>query len=351
MIINYSDKNIKKNGRTFEENDMLHFSQSCSGIEFNIKAKQVSVHIVTNSPDMEQIHKGYIGVVLDDNPDTFKKIPVFEREADYIIFKSENAQQHRISVFKVSENYMAYVAIKHITADDEAIILTKPNNCERLVEFIGDSITCGYGIESTDPEEKFTTEKENVYYTYAAQAARHFKMDMRFVSRSGIGIYSSWTDKQVPNRDLLMPEYYLLTDSYYDTLNPESKKHVWDFQKERKADLIVINLGSNDASWTNGHMEREELFYNAYVDFLSLIKKKNPTSKIICAYGAFESTLIDKVSAAVETVKKLAACEDIYTFTFTQHEDKDGYGCDHHPSQKSHNRMANELIEKIEKII
>lgn len=46
---------------------------------------------------------------------------------------------------------------------------------ERRIEFIGNSITCGYGVESENPSDPFTYETENHFYTYAARTARALK--------------------------------------------------------------------------------------------------------------------------------------------------------------------------------
>ena len=53
--------------------------------------------------------------------------------------------------------------------------------------FIGNSITCGYGTETTDPYEHFSYDNENHTLTYAYLAARDLDADFHVVARSGIG--------------------------------------------------------------------------------------------------------------------------------------------------------------------
>ncbi len=60
------------------------------------------------------------------------------------------------------------------------------------MEFIGNSITCGYGIEAGSKFMHFSDSNENHYYTYAGIAAHRLNAESMAVARSGIGTYRNY---------------------------------------------------------------------------------------------------------------------------------------------------------------
>ena len=116
---------------------------------------------------------------------------------------------------------------------------------ERRIEFIGNSITCGYGVESENPSDPFTYETENHFYTYAARTARALKAQHLVVARSGIGVYRNYGAPRSGSKDCMpaMYEQVLFTDS----------TELWDHTLYTP-DVVCINLGTNDTSLDNYDM-------------------------------------------------------------------------------------------------
>ena len=57
---------------------------------------------------------------------------------------------------------------------------------ERAIEFIGDSITCGYGVDDEVAEHHFATGTEDTTRAYALRTARKLGVDYSLVSLSHI---------------------------------------------------------------------------------------------------------------------------------------------------------------------
>ena len=57
-----------------------------------------------------------------------------------------------------------------------------------VIEFIGDSITCGYGIEAKAGGELFDTGTENFEKTYAYLSSKELNFDYSVVCYSGCGL-------------------------------------------------------------------------------------------------------------------------------------------------------------------
>ncbi|MDN5553540.1 hypothetical protein [Prevotella sp.] len=72
------------------------------------------------------------------------------------------------------------------------------------MEFIGNSITCGYGIMARSKFMNFSNSTENHYYTYAGIAARRLNAESMVVARSGIGAYRNYNGPRESDKDIMM---------------------------------------------------------------------------------------------------------------------------------------------------
>ena len=71
----------------------------------------------------------------------------------------------------------------HEFQTDKGLLQAAPVK-ERLIEFVGDSYTCGYGIENSVARNRYTPETQNTSKTYCALLARYFDADFITVSHS-----------------------------------------------------------------------------------------------------------------------------------------------------------------------
>ena len=81
----------------------------------------------------------------------------------------------------------------------------------RKIEFIGNSITCGYGNEGLKKEEGFDYATENHYYSYASITARNLEAQHWVVARSGIGAYRNYGEAKTGSPGSCMPMQYEYT--------------------------------------------------------------------------------------------------------------------------------------------
>lgn len=76
------------------------------------------------------------------------------------------------------------------------------------MEFIGDSITCGYGVDDEVAEHQFKTATEDVTRAYAYKTARMLNADYSMFSASGYGIITGYTEGDVKLEDQRLPQFY-----------------------------------------------------------------------------------------------------------------------------------------------
>ena len=87
-------------------------------------------------------------------------------------------------------------------------IVTPGKEREFKIEFVGDSITCGYGVDDPVKEHHFKTSTEDATKTYAFKTAQALNADWSFVSVSGWGIISGYTGDAKKNANSVIPRVY-----------------------------------------------------------------------------------------------------------------------------------------------
>lgn len=339
MSFKANESNVKILGRTEVINDIRYINYSCSGIEFEFEGTSASIVLCTDRSKWNENLKAWIAVFIDDEDVPRKRIALDKDEDTYKLYESNIPQKVKIKLIKMSEVVFAKVGIKEIIIEGENKIIPSSRKKHRI-EFIGDSITCGYGIEGICNVDIFNTAQENPWEAYAAKTARYFNADFNCISISGIGIISSWTDKDEPNtNEWLMPILYRYTDGALDKSLEKSEYEIWDSHKF-EPDLIVINLGTNDSSYTKNIDDRIEQFVDGYYNLLKQVRSCNLNSEIICVLGVMGQELCSAVEKAVNNFKRSANDEHIHTMFFEVQSESDGIGCDFHPSLITHDKMS-----------
>jgi lysophospholipase L1-like esterase len=348
MRFNTEEQYVKVNGRTLVRDSIRYLGYSCSGIEFYFTGTRVEAQLWSDSPSMDESVKAWIAVFVDDEMVPSKRIKVDKNEGSYVLYEGKTAKKTKISLVKYSEASAAKLGIKSIIIDGDSNPVPVKNR-ERRIEFIGDSITCGYGAEGKFMEGDFTTSQENPWEAYAAKTARALEADYNLISWSGIGIISCYTEEDVPNDGWLMPSLYKYTDKAMDLTLGNKNPEVWDNGKFIP-DCIVINLGTNDNSYVKHIPERVEAFGKKYNAFVKQVHDSNPSAKIICTLGAMGQDLCPEIERQVALLNS-EGLTDVYFMKFDVQDEKDGIGTYWHPSLVTQSKMAVKLEQKIKEIM
>lgn len=346
MKISAENADIRRLGRTLMRNGTLWLGYSLTGAEFDFDGTSLSAELTTdwvNDEAWKENFQPYMAVLV--NGKLSKRFAVSEGTAEYELYRSEKAEKVRIRLVKLSENAFSKVGVLSFSANGK-LTATKPCS-ERRIEFVGDSITCGFGIEGKSVCDNFRTSTENPLINYASLTANGLGAEYQLTSWTAIGVYSnSVKDESVtePDNAWTMPVIYDYTDKAVDgMLGNEPEK--WDFSRFAPQ-LIVVNLGTNDKDFTRGIPERTAAFENCYREFIAHIREKNPQAHIICALGAMGRELLPQVENAV----KVLADERITSLGFDVQREEDGIGSEWHPSAVTHRKMADKLIAEIKRL-
>ena len=111
--------------------------------------------------------------------------------------------------------------------------------------------------------------------------------------------------------------------------------------------LIIINLGTNDGSYTRCIPERDRAFINGYVKFLRQIREVNPDANILCTVGLMRQETNALVAEAVSRVNAFGDKKVYFKEAFLQNGEEDGIGADWHPTERTQKKFAEYLLEFI----
>ena len=331
-------ENVKIMGRFYQKNDITWIVQSGSAVEFYATGNSAEIVIAGgNSIYNDQNYRPRFGVYVDDKIILDKLMDELEIRVE--LFKGTTEKTVRVKVMQLSEANNGVVGVKSININSCNATPIKPVEKKKLsIEFIGDSITAGYGVEAPNQYENFKTSTENFSMSYAYLAAKKLDADYSIVCYSGHGIISGYStgDK---NPDLLVPEVYTRISKNNDFPGE------WDFENHQH-DVVFINLGTNDLNYVSKEpATRNDEFIQEYANFLTLIREKNPESYIICTVGIMGGG--DEIYPLIEKAVELVGDKKISSYKSQTQNMNDGLGADWHPSKITQTYNSYVVSDKI----
>ncbi len=340
-------QHVKLLGRTAEdENGVLWLCSSACEIAFTVRdARFLSFTLLWNGTCPESTFDRIwprFALYLDGVRVTDDRLNAAETLIS--VFEGDVPESHAVRLVKLSECSQSLIGVKEILTDGQ---MFPAEERKTKLEFIGDSITCGYGVEGT-AADTFSTATENAEKSHAFLAGQALGADTVLTARSGCGLVSGYTEGEINGDNLMAPIYERTGWIPWALPGRGTPQEIpWDFSRFRP-DFIVIQLGNNDLSWTRGIPEREEAYRRKYREFLTMVRRNNPSARILCALGVFGEDLTEDMAAAVrawaeETGDKCIRCLRLPAMD----EEKDGAGADHHPSEKTQRLLAAVLTDAL----
>lgn len=302
-------------------------------VRFKFSGKSISVRLKGGRTN-------FFNVFID------KKLYVINTSADSVIRISNNLSNgvHTFELYKRTEANMGSAEFLGVYIDKTGKIMPWESETERKIMFIGNSITCGYGVEGKHKLEKFRADTENNYNSYGPILSRAFGADYHIIAHSGLGVVRQYRDKLRFSKSPQMPHRFEYTLD-------NSKYLKWDHSKWIP-DIVVINLGTNDYS-TRPHPETE-LFKRVYENFIVRIKELYNDVYVVCVTGPMVdepcSTYVDEM---VEDFKYVYNTDRIthVNLPIPLLNGRKDLGSDWHPSFLGHQKIARSLIPVISSIM
>ncbi len=344
-----SEENVKLIGRTAVNDGILWLALSASGIEFTYNGTGFEMNVIGDSMVSQGKDKQARFAVYVDG-ERIADEQVTEAEKLYQFTTSEEDKPTTVKILKLSEAAESTMGLGKITVTGTDVKPTAEKDLK--IEFIGDSITCGYGVDDEVKEHHFSTSTEDATKAWAFKAAQKLDADYSLVSYSGHGIISGYSGDGNKVSSQLVPKVYeKFAKSYGNYDGTFSVTTVtWDFSKFQP-DFVVINLGTNDASYCGGNKERATEYADEYAEFLKVVRENNPDAHIICALGVMGDSLYSSVKLAVEKYTTETGDTKVSHLRLTPQDGSTGYAADWHPTEATHEIASDELVAEIQRIM
>lgn len=267
----------------------------------------------------------YVEIIIDNHkPYRLQTIGAVNR----ITINGLNNGSHTITICKDTESGNGYLEFAGIICKK---LLPLPPKPTLRMEFIGNSITCGFGADASQIAcgKGQWYDQHNAYESYGALTARALNAQWHLTAVSGIGLIHSCCDMTI-----LMPQVFDKTDLRDDSI-------LWNFQ-QYLPEIVTICLGQNDG------IQDSTKFCNAYIDFIKTIRSNYSNSKIILltspmADEGLTATLKNYLNSIVIFLNNNGD-KNIYKYFFKARYHN---GCGEHPDLKEQQQISVELVHFI----
>lgn len=281
------EKDVLYFGRTYEKGDVHWFNWSGSGFSIRFKGSAVAAEFCSNAPQVRDW--AYLKVYVDG----VEQEDVLLRETNQVVMLAEGldgTKEHTVRVLKRTNVRSSTAGVGRIVLMD-GTVLEPEEPKQRLIEFLGDSLTVGYvASKEGKTATAWSTTTEDVTGTYCPQIAAALDADYQVVAVSGRGVVRN----NGGDGTGVFPDIYRELDYYNHSGTP------YDFEKQ--PDVIVINLGTNDESNANQALPAEEFRQGLYA-FLKEVRQYNPQAQILYTYGLVRIGLAEDISQVISRLR------------------------------------------------
>jgi hypothetical protein len=274
--------------------------------------------------------KSYFDVRIDGKLQTTVLATTADKK-EYPLAANLGPGPHELSVFRRNEARDGATTFLGLILDPAGgALLAPPPPASRRLEIIGDSTTCGYGVEGRNTNCPFSPATENYDVTYGPVTARAVGADLVTIAWTAKGMYRNF---QGDTNDTL-PVLYGRTLGLPGT-------SAWDLATWIPH-AVVINLGDND--FQKG--DPGQPFVTTYTAFIHRLRRAYPDALIICAVGPkLSGAPLDgarRYVMGIVAAEKTAGDARVEFLELPQPQ-ADGLGCGGHANIATHQRMADVL--------
>jgi len=240
--------------------------------------------------------------------------------------------EHTIMICKDTESNIGYIDFVGFRCEK---LLPLPAKPKRKIEYFGDSITSGTGMDqSTVPCGKGQWyDQHNAYMSYGALTSRALDAQWQLTALAGVGLVHSCCNMKV------------LLSQIYDKVFMSADSITWNFD-QYTPDVVTICIGQND-----GPQQDSAFYCKTYINLLRAIRQHYPKADIVCLTSPMgDKTLttvmqryLNAITAFMNTNDDKKVSE--YFFSRQYHN-----GCGGHPDMDEHKLISAELTAYIKRL-
>jgi lysophospholipase L1-like esterase len=324
------DARITRMGRTVAQPDgALRFGYSGVTLALSVEGRRLSMEASGGGAN------SLVDVVVDGGaPSTLHLDPLAR---SYELFKDAAPGPHRVEIVHRTETWLGVPSIAGFSTDGR--VLPAPALPARKLLVLGDSVTCGAGMErpsGPDAADKGKPSWWNARVSYGMLLGQALHAQVQLVCYGGRGLVRSYNNRT--------DEYQL--PAFYELAIPDAAHPVKWHQADYQPDLILVSIGTND--FTQGIPERAA-YVDAYTAFVRTLLRDHPHARIALTEGAIldgekKAALTEDIAATVARVgdARVRAVPSIH---------HPGDAADAHPLTSQHAEMARELAPPLQALM
>lgn len=319
QVNSFDEKYVNLFGRVYTQDGKLCFDHPATAIETMIEGTSLSAEIFVKA-------ELYVWVMVDG--ERHERIKLTPDQTTYTLVSGLSSGRHKIRIVNSSESQLGQIQIGALFAEE---FYAAPEKSDFNIEFIGDSITAGFGSIGVKGEAR-TAKNSDACSTYAYFTAEKLGVDYSTVAVSGICVTADLWNTGV-NMEMVYSQ--------------QTPRNTTAYEFKKQPNVIVLNLGTNDASYLSSNASYGTQFPYDYVRFLQYIRAKNPNAYILCLYGftTKNATISNGIEAAVQEMK------DSKIRYLSEGFSGDGSGVVGHPPVGAQRRWGDTLATYIQKLM
>lgn len=321
------------------------FTFSCSGFEVRFRGTRLEAELIASECGRPQ-GEGAVEILIDDMRfEQGHKIALDQPQATYVLAENLPQGEHRIRLYKRTESSCSLTGWLSLRVDGEFLPVHEKRRLK--IEIYGDSIAAGNGDEGVVGDDEFVTRTENALLSFEALTAERLDADFSVVAIGGFAAYKSPWNTDCPIKNI--PAMFSFANFTWGT--DEQSAIPWD-NKRFVPDITIIALGTNDDEYLlplKEPLRHSECiaFQKAIKDFIAVIQKAYPKTKIIVCIGMIQVSLV--TALLKEVVDSYP--QNVYFLPFDTLKVGGFMASGGHPNRAMHQAASDELYALIKKII
>ena len=262
--------------------DSYVFSHGAAGFGANFTGSEFWMYVPAAPMENDAVRKVKVAVVLDRAMAMDATMVEIDHTGWICLASGLTEGEHHIEVRKKERGFSGlaqtdWFAVSRLGVAAENEILTPDEASDLVIEVYGDSISNGDAVWYENGKNSAYT-----YGNWTGVIERLLGAEMRVTGNTGNGLLGWALATKNDQLDNLYPP-----QANWDKVDPYSAGDTaWSHKDDNAADVVIINLGTNDRiELSNGDMTAE-MFENEYIRFIKQIKKDCPKATVICTVGA-----------------------------------------------------------------
>ena len=312
-------------GRTEADENGLRLSWSNSGIEFLFNGNRAELHFGESFADQPY----YVKVFIDKGQQKY----CIDGKSPKILLDCQRNTCHHVKALLITENNSPLLLKKIRIYGKTPEFLPKPEDKKLKLEFMGDSITAGFGVVAAKDQDTFYTYEEDSTQTYAFLTAEKLDADLRTICVSGQGVWKNCAGETGYRFEKIFDMSLRAKDGYDHS--------AW------QPDVMILNCGTNDVPGKT----TEEIMYTEGSALIDKVRKAYPKAHIIWMYGMMNSKFTETLDRLVADKRREGDDKIHFLHVDEIYSQKNEVGAIGHPNVNASVRVSGILSRYIANLL